>query len=103
MFPEKSEKQSQPFDQGYDDDEIEEYDHDDFEDMASEPVEETHEELYQQEVELPILEDKPTPDSFQNSSKSKVDEQEQEQQAEEEEPISINSIDLGLITEEQKE
>lgn len=104
MFPEKSEKQSQPFDQGYEEDDIEEYDHDDFEDLPSEPVEETHEQLYQQEVELPILEDKPptTLDSFQNSSKSKVDEQEPEQQTEEE-PISINSIDLGLMTEEQKE
>ena len=40
-------------------------------------------------------------DSFQNSSKSKVEEQEPE--AEEEEPISINSIDLGLMTQEQKE
>ena len=36
MFPEKSEKQ--PFEQGYDDEEIEEYDHDDFDDMPSEPM-----------------------------------------------------------------
>lgn len=102
MFPEKSGKRaSQPFDQGFDEDEIEEYDHDDFEDLPSEPVEDTHEELYEKEVQLPILEDKPPVDSFQNSSKSKVEEQ--EPKGEEEEAISINSIDLGLMTEEQKE
>lgn len=44
MFPEKSEKQ--PFEQGYTEDDIEEYDHDDFEDLPSERIEETHEELY---------------------------------------------------------
>ena len=102
MFPEKAEKEpSQPFDEGFDEDEIEEYDHDDFEDLPSEPVQESHEELYQKEVELPILEDKPPVDSFQNSSKSKVEEQEPSKQ--EDDPISINSIDLGLMTQEQKE
>ena len=64
-------------------------------------MEDTHAELYEKEVQLPILEDKPPVDSFQNSSKSKVEEQ--EPKGEEEEAISINSIDLGLMTEEQKE
>ena len=54
-------------------------------------------------MQLPILEDKPPLDSFQNSSKSKVEEEPEQEQPEEEEPISINSIDLGLMTEEQKE
>lgn len=45
-------------------------------------MEDTHEELYEKEVQLPILEEKPPVDSFQNSSKSKVEEQEPEREEE---------------------
>ena len=97
--PEKSEKQ--PFERGFDD---EDYDNDDFEDLPAEFLQQNHEQLYDQDVKLSILEEKAAPlDSFQNESKETQEKEKDAEEEQQEQAISLNSIDLQLITPEQKE